>query len=498
MTSVIVNEVRKGFYLDSVALMRYSRTIAGLDGIEEAALMMGTPANRQIMTDAGLLDEAGKAAEGGDLVIGIRAKDRASADNALTESRALLDQPAAAGGEGSQWRPRSLRAALKTAPNANLALISVPGDFAIAEARKAIRRGLHTMIFSDNVDLAAEAELKREAKKLGRLVMGPDCGTAIINSVPLAFANVVPRGGVGIIGASGTGTQEISCLVAWHGGGISHAIGVGGRDLKPEVGAISTLMAIDALDDDPQTKHLVLVSKPPEEAIAAKVLERVAKSPKPATICFIGAPQLDMPANATQVHTLKAAALNALGITEEGSGDGLDSSVRAEQGRTRVEGLFSGGTLCAETQVVFRDAGQAVVSNAAIPGVPSLDTSSDGHRMIDLGDDEYTRGKPHPMIDPSVRDDALKEAFAARDIGVILVDVVIGHGAHQDPAAHLSELVKEHGYGGGPLVIASVTGTEEDPQGRSAQVAKLKAAGIHVAPTNADAARWALAAVQTG
>jgi len=496
MTSVIVNEIRKGFYLDSVALMRYSRAIAGLDGIEEAALMMGTPANRQIMIDAGLLDESGKAAEGGDLVIGIRARDRASADHALAESRALLDQPAAAGKEGSQWKPRSLRAAIKAAPNANLALISVPGDFAIAEARKAIRRGLHAMIFSDNVDIAAEAELKREAKELGRLVMGPDCGTAIINGVPLAFANVVPRGNVGVVGASGTGTQEVTCLVAQLGGGISHAIGVGGRDLKPEVGAVSTLMAIDALDADPQTGHLVLVSKPPEEAIAARVLERVAKSPKPVTICFIGAPQLDMPANAKQVHTLKAAALNALGLDDEGEGETLDASVRAEKGRTRVEGLFSGGTLCAEAQVVFRDAGETVISNAAVPGVSAIGASSGGHRMIDLGDDEYTRGKPHPMIDPSVRDDALAAAFAEKDIAVILVDVVIGYGAHADPAAHLSGLVKEHGHGGGPLVIASVTGTEQDPQVRSAQVARLKAAGVHVAPTNADAARWALVAIQ--
>lgn len=495
MSGLIVNEVRKGFYLDSVALMRFSRSIAGLEGIEEAALMMGTPANRQIMADAGLLSEPGEKAEGGDLVIAIRARDEAAADIALKQSNELLEQPASMGGDGATWRPRTLRAAVKTTPDANLALISVPGDFAIAEARKAIRRGLHVMIFSDNVDLNEEAELKREARDLGCLVMGPDCGTAIINGVPLAFANVVERGPIGIVGASGTGTQEVSCLIAQGGGGISHAIGVGGRDLKPEVGAISTLMAIDALDADAGTQHIVLISKPPEPAVAKAVLERIGKSTKPATICFIGADEMAMPANATQVSTLKAAAACALGKDVAVAEQLVQSSLKSPDGRSKVDGLFSGGTLCAEAQVVFQGAGEAVVSNAPIPGVEGLDGSAEAHRMIDLGEDEYTKGKPHPMIDPTVRDDMIVAALKDKDVGVVLVDVVIGYGAHADPAGHLSEIIRVHGGKGGPLVIASVTGTEDDPQKRSTQIKTLEAAGIHVAPTNADAAGWALTAI---
>ena len=498
MSAVIVNEVRKGFYLDSVALMRFSRTIAGLDGVEEAALMMGTPANRQIMTDAGLLNEAGRAADGGDLVIGIRATDQKTADRALANSLDLLDQPTARGGETTAWHPRTLRAAVKSVPSANLALISVPGDFAVAEARKAIRRGLHAMIFSDNVGLAEEADLKQEAIELGRLVMGPDCGTAIINGTPLAFANVVPRGGIGIVGASGTGTQEISCLIAQYGGGISHAIGVGGRDLKAEVGGISTLMALDALGSDPSTDHIVLVSKPPPDDVAARVLDRIASVNKPVTVCFIGAGELPMPANAAQVFSLKDAARAALGIGDDGADFAVsDSSLTVAAGRTQVRGLFSGGTLCAEAQVIFRATGEAVTSNAPIPGVPLPSEASGGHRLLDLGDDEYTRGKPHPMIDPTVRDEAIAEALNDDAVGVILADVVIGYGAHHDPAGHLVDTLTMPHSGTGPIVIASVTGTEDDHQRRSTQMAKLTAAGVCVAPTNADAAAMALAVIRS-
>jgi FdrA protein len=494
MSGFILNEVRAGFYLDSVALMRMSRTIAERDGIEEAAMMMGTPSNREIMADAGLLADAGAAAAGGDLIIGIRAVNAEAAEAALKAASEELEKPTANAGNGEAWRPRTLRAAVKSAPGSNLALISVPGDFAIAEARKAIRRGLHAMIFSDNILLSDEAVLKREARDLGRLVMGPDCGTAIINGTPLAFANVVPRGEIGLIGASGTGTQEVSALIAQYGGGISHAIGVGGRDLKSEVGGISTLMAFDALDADPMTKQIVLISKPPPVDVASKVLERIAVSDKPVTVCFIGSETLTMPANATQVFTLKAAAQTPLGISLDETPE-FDPAIAAPAGRTGVQGLFSGGTLCAEAQVIFRAADEAVTSNAPVPGVPLLSEANSGHSMIDLGDDEYTQGKPHPMIDPTVRDRALIDALADDNVGVILADIVIGFGAHHDPAGHFADVVQRHGSENGPLIIASVTGTEEDPQTRSAQMAKLQAAGVRVAPTNADAAAWALSAI---
>jgi FdrA protein len=489
--SVIVNEVRRSAYFDSIVLMRISRQIAVLPGVEEAGLVIGTPANKDILRDAGILGPEGAAAEPGDLVLALRAKDNVAADVALAEARRLLDQPAAAGAPASDSAPRTIRAAVQAMPDANLALISVPGHFAVDEARKALRLGLHVMVFSDNVPIADEVALKREACALGLLVMGPDCGTAIIGGMPLAFANVVPRGDIGIIGASGTGIQEISCLIARAGGGISHAIGTGGRDLRAEVGAVTTLMAIDALDADAHTRHVVLVSKPPADEVARLVLDRVAQSRKPFTVCFLGASGLSVPPNARAATTLKAAA--ELGLRTTLPKPPMKPPVmRSDRGKL-VRGLFAGGTLCAEAQVVFRQSGLAVASNVPAPGASPMTVATGGHLMIDLGADEFTRGRPHPMIEPAVRDRPLLDALADREVGVILLDIVLGHGGHPDPAGHLASVLA--GRPDRPPILASVTGTDGDPQSRSAQVRKLIDAGVLVADSNADAAELAIAAI---
>ena len=490
----VLNEVRRGFYLDSVALMRFSKTIAAMAGVEEAALMMGTPSNRQILADADLLATDCETAGGGDLIIGIRAVSADAAAAALARAVQLIDRPSRGSGAGEAWRPRTIRTALKAMPGANLALISVPGDFAAAEARKALGHGLDVMVFSDNVPLTDEVALKREARALGQLVMGPDCGTAILDGVPLGFANVVPRGDIAIIGASGTGTQEVSCLIARGGGGISQAIGVGGRDLDDAVGGISTLMALDALDADPATRHVVIVAKPPSPAVADAVVAPIGASGKSITVCFVGAEGWTLPANARFASTLKAAAEDALGGRRIGDDFDVDAmATAAPANASQVRGLYAGGTLCAEAQAVLRAAGEAVTSNAPIPGVPNLADAATEHRLIDLGSDEYTRGRPHPMIDPSVRDGALGEALDDPAVGVLLLDVVIGFGAHGDPAGHLVDGLRRRG---GPLVVASVTGTDGDPQGRARQVAKLESAGVLVAPSNADAAALALACLR--
>ena len=491
---VIVNQIRKGFYLDSVALMRISRNVAALPGIEEAGLMIGTPANKQILREARVLDATGEDAAPGDLVIAIRAKDAASAMAALAEAASQLDAPRRASGPGAAWRPRTLRAAQTQMPDASLALISVPGDFAAAEALKAIRRGLDVMIFSDNVSIEQEVELKREARTLGRLVMGPDCGTAIIGGVPLAFANVVPRGDIGIIGASGTGIQEVSCLLARAGRGISHAIGTGGRDLKAEVGAITTLMAIDLLDADPATKHIVIVSKPPAAEVAKTVLARVAKSTKPFTICFLGA-QLDgLPSNATAAATLKEAAELASGARQIGVK--LTKVPSLQTSGRRIRGLFCGGTLCAEAQIVLQRAGLSVASNVPIPGARKIGSLEATHALIDLGDDEYTRGRPHPMIEPAVRDAPLEAALDDEDVAVVLVDIVLGFGGHGDPAGHLAGFLRSRTSEGRPVILASITGTEGDPQGISRQRELLAAEGVVVFPSNAEAAAMAASMIK--
>ncbi len=485
--TTVVNDRRRGFYLDSVALMRLSRTVAGMAGVVECGMMMGTPANKRIMADAGVLDAVGEAAGPGDLVIAIAGHDAAAADAALAAACALLDAPKSATGDTRAFAPRTLRAALAADPAANLALISVPGAFAAAEARKALNRGLNVLMFSDNVPLAEEVALKQLARVKGLLMMGPDCGTAIIGGTPLGFANVVPRGDIGIVGASGTGIQEVSCLIANNGGGISHAIGVGGRDLKAEVGGITMLMAIDLLDADPATKTIVIISKPPAESVAKAVLDRVAKSKKRFAICFLGGTSMQVPKNAKLAPTLEAAADLALG--RDRMGDALPD-VLLMPGKL-IRGLYAGGTLAAEAQVVLVAAGLGCASNAPIPGAAKLTAGAVGHALIDLGDDDYTQGRPHPMIDPSVRDEPLRAALADTAVGVVLIDVVLGRGAHADPASFVAAVLGASAKSR-PLIVATVTGTSDDPQDRTGQRAILENAGVVLAQSNAEAARLAL------
>ena len=463
---MLVNRVERGRYLDSVALMRVSRKLEALPGVESAALMIGSPSNKALLHGAGLLAREGEPATANDLIIALRARDERSAAQALEKLPGLLSetQPASS---VSTSNVRSLAGALELLPQANLALISVPGEFAAYEARKALQRGLNVLLFSDNVSLEDEAALKRFANERNLLLMGPDCGTALIAGTPLAFANAVPRGDIGIVSASGTGLQEVSTLIARMGGGVSHGIGVGGRDLDARIGALGTLAAIDALEADPGTSRVILISKPPAPEVAQRVLERVSKLSKPATVCFLG---LDPKQGQTTFFsaTLLDAAEHAMGRKL----DPLPVPHVKKPGARLVSGLYCGGTLCAEAELIFRRKGLK------------------GHTFIDLGDDEYTRGRPHPMIEPEIRNDHLARALADPKIGVVLLDVVLGYGAHENPAAVLLKVLKRE-----KPVIASVTGTEQDPQVWSRQVAILREAGVAVAASNAHAAELAASLV---
>ena len=489
--SKIVNRVCAGLFLDSVILMQISRSITRLDGVEDAALMIGTPSNLDLLDNAKLLARASRKATGGDLILAVRARDEVTAASALAKAEILLERPAVGHTGTTTLRPRTLRSAQDNLPAANLALISVPGDFAAAEARKALRAGLNVMLFSDNVSLSEEVSLKSEAVAAGLLVMGPDCGTAIIGGVPLAFANQIPQGAIGIIGASGTGIQEVSSLIAQAGYGVSHALGVGGRDLSDPVGGISTLAALAMLKADSATRHIVLISKPPSPSVAKRVIDTLAHSEKPCTVCFLGADAPSLPGNVSFARTLKAAAELATGRSSKNKKPEFKPIIpHVPPGRQCIHGLFCGGTLSSEAQVVFLDQGVSVASNAPIPGAEAIGSGT-SHVLIDLGSDEYTRGRPHPMIDPTVRDEELTKALADPTLAVILLDVVIGFGTHPDPAGTIVRVVAAAGTER-PIVVASVTGTDNDPQGRRKQMAKLVDGGIVVAPTNADAATLAL------
>ena len=494
--TIALNRIRRGFYMDSAALMRLSQTIAAFPGITQAALMIGSPSNKRLMEDSGLLAALGETAGPNDLVIAVQATDAAVGEAALAEAEALLDHPGTDRADPGQYRPRSLAAAIDMLPGANLALISVPGEFAADEARKALRRNLHVMIFSDNVPLAEEAALKTEARERGLLMMGPDCGSAIISGAPLGFANAVPRGAIGIVAASGTGLQEVACLIARAGAGISHAIGVGGRDLDAEIGGSATLTAIDALDDDPATAAIVIISKPPGGDVACRVLERVGRSSKPFTICFLGLEAIAPPPNARVAATLRDAAELALGGRRSGISTPPPASLPMAAGRRWIRGLYSGGTLCAEAQIVLRQAGERSFSNAPIPGAETIRRGDvAGHSLIDLGADTYTLGRPHAIIDPAMRLPHLTRALADPTAAVVLLDVVLGYGAHLDPASSIVAAVAA-APADRPAIVASVCGTASDPQGYESQVARLRAAGVVVASSNAAAAEYALALVK--
>ena len=496
--ALTINHVRKGYYLDSVALMRLSQAVSALPGVTTAALMIGSASNRGILKEAGLL-VTGCEAGPNDLIIAIAADSEEEGNAALKRAEELLDQPQGAAAPGRTRRPRTIGAALTDIGGGNLALISVPGEFAAGEARRALGLGLHVLIFSDNVSYEEERTLKEEGQKRGLLVMGPDCGTALIGGVPVAFANEVATGDIGIVAASGTGLQEVSTLVARGGGGVSHGIGTGGRDLSEKIGALTTLAAIEALDTDPGTRLIVLISKPPAAKVAETVLARVARSRKPFVICFLGVKGLTLPANARLAPTLAAAAGEALGKPIACALDipSVAAHARGSLDRQRcwIRGVYCGGTLCGEAQIVLREAGEPYWSNAAIPGALPQ-PSAIAHSLVDYGADEYTRGRPHPMIDPALRYQALAAALGDPAVAVVLFDCVIGHGAHADPAGAVARVIRGAAAGPRPALVASVTGTDSDPQNRAAQVRTLEEAGVLVAASNAEAASLALAISQ--
>lgn len=510
--------IKTSEYHDSVSLMLTARELAKVAGVADAAVVMATEANKGILKEAGMLTPEAQAASPNDLVIAVRAKDdlpdpQTVLSQALVEAEHLLQKKQETG-ESTTYRPRTLRGAVKANPSANVAVISVAGRYATTEAWDALHHGLHVLLFSDNVSLEDEIALKRYAADHGLLLMGPGAGTAIINGVALGFANVIPPGPVGIVSAAGTGLQEVSTLLAKQGVGITQGIGTGGRDLKEAVGGIMMLEGLKALQDDPTSQVIVLVSKPPAPEIAARVIEQVRQSNKPTVICFLGGEADTRPLhNIHWAYTLEEASNQAARLADsqvtvgESSYDRVPTQKLRNQlahGQRFIRGLFSGGTLCYEAQVIFNDMQMGVVfSNAPLFEGNKLPDSNHSfrHSVVDLGEEEFTVGRPHPMIDNDLRIRRLMQEAADPKTAVILLDVVLGYGAHPDPAAELGPAIRkakqfaEQG-GRGLLVIASVTGTEGDPQGLSRQSQLLEDAGAIVCPSNAAAARLSASVVE--
>jgi FdrA protein len=505
--SITKGEIRSGAYYDSVVLMLLQRSLSEQLGVHDAGVVMGTDANKELLVQSDLLAPEIKAAGADDMVIVIRAEDEVTAQAALARVDELLT---ARRGEGieAEYLPKSLEAAAQMMPSAHWVLVSVPGRYAAGVAREALRLDKHVFLYSDNVQLEDEIELKRTAAEQGLLVMGPDCGTAIINGVGLGFANKVRRGSIGLVAASGTGLQQISSRIHQFGGGITHALGTGGRDLSEQVGAVTAHQGLDLLSRDLDTQVIVLVSKPPSPKVAAKLVEACRGAGKPVIVDFIGySTSKRIVDNVHFATSFDEAAELAMQLSTSAPDSGPGEPLYLERfkpGQRFLRGLFSGGTLAYEALLVLQDYLPAVYSNAPLEEEYHLPDSlvSQEHTILDLGEDEFTVGRLHPMMDNDLRIRRLEVEAKDPEVAVILLDVVLGYGAHPDPAGELAPAIAQarkmvEKAGRHLEVIGVVTGTDEDPQDMNDQIQKLERAGALPFTSNDAAARHAGRLVQS-
>lgn len=469
------SEIRPGAYYDSVVLMQLQRALAALPGVIDAGVVMATPANLELLAASALLTAEGRQANPDDLLLVIKAETEEAAEAALAQVESLLQQRRVGGEAG--FRPKSLATALRMLPHAQWVLISAPGRFAAGVARQALALGRHVFLYSDNVSLADEVALKQAAWQQGLLVMGPDCGTAIIQGVGLGFANRVRRGVIGLVGASGTGLQAITSHIHQLGGGVSQAIGVGGRDLSQAVGGLTARQALDLLGRDPATQVIVLMSKPPAPAVAAQLLALARSLSKPVVVDFIGYPP---PARRLgNVHfaaTLRESAELSYALSLETP---KMAGNRPNPFTGYVRGLFSGGTLAYEAVLALQGLLVPLYTNTPIQPAQALADPwlSQAHTLVDMGADEFTQGRLHPMLDQDTRIRRLRQEAADPAVGFILLDVVLGAGAHPDPAAELAPVVAEIKAQRDLPIGVILVGTDDDPQSRAAQAEQFLQAG---------------------
>lgn len=505
---IIKGKIKKGEYFDSVTLMIVGKEISRLQGVIDAAVVMGTNENKAILDSSGLLLPEFKVANDTDLLIGIKVEQEIVLEEVFEKVDEQLANARKKTDDSEDFAPRSIEGAVKILPHANLALISVAGKYAGDEAKKALVKGLHVMLFSDNVTVEKEVELKKFAKEKGLLVMGPDCGTAIINGVPLAFANVINSGNIGVVAASGTGLQEVTVIISNKGAGISQAIGTGGRDVKKDVGGIMFIESLKALAKDSATKVMLFVSKPPHESVIEKIAEAIENIDKEVVAVFLGADPKEIEKYGMHAATtLEEAALKAIALVHGQDANEVTKQIasrdkeivkiaekeaaKRKAGQKYLRGLFSGGTFCSEAQLIYKDMLADVYSNAVSGNAIKLENSlqSQKNTVVDLGEDEFTVGRPHPMIDFSLRNKRIIEEAKDPETAVILLDVVLGYGSNMDPAGELVPIISE--VSKDVSVICSITGTDMDPQNRNMVASALEKAGAIIMPSNAAASKLA-------
>ncbi|MDH6363522.1 succinyl-CoA synthetase alpha subunit [Enterococcus sp. PF1-24] len=492
--------ILKNNYQDSINLMLLTNDINAIDGIQMSQIMMGTDANKDILANTNLLTTEAQAASPNDLMIVVDSEVADIMEVVLPTVDQFLSDLSTKNTGVKESVAQSWEEALEHLPDANVALFSIPGEYGADEMEKALEKGLHVFSFTDNVALADEVRLKKLAHEKGLLMMGPDCGTGIISSIPIAFTNVVAPGNIGIVGASGTGIQEVTTIIDRLGGGVIHAIGTGGRDLNAAVDATTVKDAIVALENHEPTDVICVISKPPAKEVRDEVVQLLQSISKPVVAIFLGENPEAHAGKVYLAHTLEETAKIAVDLASEVAVKNnyfekvVVPDIEILQEDKVVKGLYSGGTLAAEAGMMISEA----LGLSGLIKQSGYILKSNGYDVIDLGDDIYTQGKPHPMIDPGVRIKMIQEYAEDESTGVILLDVVLGYGAHEDMASALIPAIetakKTAKIAGRPLYfVATVVGTDKDPQGYDETVAKLQAAGVMVAPSNAQAVQLALA-----
>jgi FdrA protein len=488
-------------YVDSVLLLAATRAMREAPGITWATAVMATPANLEALGTEGFVDQELDDSTAADLVLAIRGGSGDEAETALKLGDDALFGARVTSTAEAAVSFRTIGAAAAGLASADVAIISVPGPFAALEAHKAISAGLHVLLFSDNVSVEEEIALKDHGRATGKLMMGPGAGTAMLGQCGLGFANVVRPGRVGIVSAAGTGAQEVMSLLDQWGEGVTQVIGVGGRDLSEAVGGRMARLAVQALEADPDTELIVLVSKPPSIEVARTVVAEARRTPLVAAL--VGWPSdAELAGPAAVASTLEGGAARAiefLGGTPPTKWLHLQQDVeqalrKLAPRRTLIRGLYSGGTLCYEALTVLQPLVGGVWSNTPLDKALRVPAPSGSHTALDLGEEEYTQGRPHPMIDPAARLEHLAGVAEESDVAVILMDVVLGHGSHADPASELvPPLAAIASRENAPVIVVYVCGTQGDPQGFDRQGQAFRDAGCIVAPTGARAALAAAA-----
>lgn len=511
--TVVKNLVKKSFFRDSLQLMRLSEEVKKFPGILDAAVLMATDTNKEILQKLGLLTSEGEKASKDDMILAVKAEDESAADEALKKIEDMLMKVPTAAVPEAERICYSVDSALEAMPDANFAIVSVPGEYAKDVVMDLLKRDIHVHVFSDHVPIKDEVEMKKFASERGLLVLGPGAGTSIINGKAIAFANVVRRGNVGIVAAAGTGLQEVSVLLDRIGLGVSQALGIGGNDVKKEVGGIMAIDCIRALEADRKTKLIMVVAKPPDREVMRKITKVITEeTTKPFVICFQSLREYKPPKKLARrvkaVRGLHAAVIQAVKLSKpkavqkahkrismkprELRALAMKLSKKLKSTQKYIRALYTGGTLMYEAMLIYRELIGNVYSNAPLSSKYKLPDphKSLKHSVIDLGEEEFTAGRPHPMIDPTIRKLRLIEEAKDPSVAVILMDFMLGYGSHEDPAGAMIDSIEEatriaEEDGRNLIILGHVCGTRKDPQSLVEQERKLKKIGVQLFPSNA-------------